>query len=355
MTSLEPLARSSLPPAGEAFATRLAAYREKVGSVMLASVPNREPKKHLYDHVSNQVVNEGKGVRPALCLATCSAFGGEEQRALPSAAAIELLHNAFLVHDDIEDESDYRRGRPTLHRQCGTPLALNVGDAMNAMSIRILRQNLTLLGPDLAARIFDEFDHMSLETIEGQAMELGWIRDNDCNTSEDDYFLMVLKKTCWYSFIQPARIGALIAEPERDDVDNFNRFGYFLGTAFQIQDDVLNLSGDERKYGKEIGGDLVEGKRTLILSHLFRSSSELERARLVAFFAKPRSQRLPREVAWITERLKTYGSIEYAREAALGFAEGAQREFEKAYAGARPGTDLDFLRSLLDYMVTREA
>ena len=91
-----------------------------------------------------------KGIRPALCLATCGAFGGDEERALPSAAAIELLHNAFLVHDDIEDGSDYRRDGPTMHRQYGIPLAVNVGDAMNAMSVRVLRQNLPLLGPELA-------------------------------------------------------------------------------------------------------------------------------------------------------------------------------------------------------------
>ena len=106
---------------------------------------------------------------------------------------------------------------------------------------------------------------MMIETIEGQAMELGWIRDNDCTATDDDYLLMVLKKTCWYSFIHPCRIGALVSGREGVDLDSFNRFGYYLGAAFQIQDDVLNLEGDRGKYGKEIGGDLLEGKRTLIL------------------------------------------------------------------------------------------
>jgi geranylgeranyl pyrophosphate synthase len=317
-------------------------------------IPDREPKKHLYDLVTGQLSREGKGIRPALCLATCRAFGGDEAHALPSAAAIELLHNAFLVHDDIEDESEYRRDRPTLHRQYGVPLAVNAGDAMNAMSAQLLRQNLALLGPELGARIFDEFAHMSTETIEGQALELGWIRDNDWNITDEDYLLMVLKKTSWYSFIHPARIGALIAQRERANLDAFNRFGYFLGTAFQIQDDVLNLAGDRKRYGKEIGGDLLEGKRTLILAHLFRNSSPSERARLQAFCAKPRAERLPREVAWIYDLLGTYGSIDYARRAAEQFAEGARREFEVAYAGAAQGEDLDFLRSLLDYMVERE-
>jgi len=210
---MKPLAAPAPADVAAEFQRRLAGYREPVTRFILQAIPDREPKKHLYDIVSTQLANEGKGLRPAVCLATCSAFGGSEEQALPSAAAIELLHNAFLVHDDIEDDSWYRRGCPTLHRKHGVPVALNVGDAMNALSVRVLRQNLPRLGPELAGRLFDEFDHMSLETIEGQAMELGWIRDNDCTTTEDDYLLMVLKKTGWYSFIHPARIGALIANP----------------------------------------------------------------------------------------------------------------------------------------------
>ena len=344
----------SLPATADGFERMLASYRERVAPLIRQSIPDREPKKHLYDLVADQLSREGKGIRPALCLATCRAFGGSEEQALPSAAAIELLHNAFLVHDDVEDSSEYRRDRPTMHRQYGIPLAVNAGDAMNAMSVRLLKMNFSRLGPELGARIFDEFDHMSIETIEGQAMELGWIRDNDCGTSEEDYLLMVLKKTGWYSFIHPARIGALIAQPERSDLDAFNRFGYFLGTAFQIQDDVLNLTGDRRQYGKEIGGDLLEGKRTLILAHLFQNTNAQDKARLKGFLAKPRPQRLPREVSWIYDLLRSHGSVEYARRAARDFADGARREFDATYAGASPGADLDFVQSLVEYVVGRQ-
>jgi geranylgeranyl diphosphate synthase type II len=351
---------SQLPPValGTArgdFESQLASYLDQVTPLIRESIPDHEPKKHLYDLVAGQLSRKGKGIRPALCLATTRAFGGSAERALPSAAAIELLHNAFLVHDDIEDNSDYRRDRPTLHCQHGVPLAINVGDAMNAMSVRLLKRNLSLLGPELAARVFDEFDHMSIETIEGQAMEIGWIRDNHCSTTEDDYLLMVLKKTGWYSFIHPARIGALIAQPERADLDGFNRFGYYLGTAFQIKDDVLNLVGDRGKYGKEIGGDLLEGKRTLILAHIFKNGSTQEKERLKAFLGKPRAQRLPREVSWVYDLLRSHGSIDYARKAACDFADGARREFDTAYAGASTGGDLDFVRSLVDYVVSRDA
>jgi geranylgeranyl diphosphate synthase, type II len=341
-------------PKASTLDSQLAAYRHLVAPVIAKSIPSGEPRRHLYDLIVEHLSRAGKGIRPALCIATCRAFGGTAEQALPSAAALELLHNAFLVHDDIEDGSEYRRGRPTLHLEHGVPLAVNTGDAMNALSLRVLKQNMPLLGPELTWQIFGEFEHMMSETIEGQAMELGWIRDNDCETTEDDYVLMVLKKTCWYSFIHPCRIGAMIAKRGQVDLSSFNAFGYYLGTAFQIQDDVLNLVGDQKQYGKEINGDILEGKRTLLIAHLFKNCSAQDKQRLSTFLAKPRRQRLPREVAWIHELMRSYGSIEYGREVSREFAGAARREFEKAYASAPPSEHLDFLRSLLDYMTARE-
>ncbi len=347
-----PATPSALPGA---FESKLASYRDDVIPMMLRAIPEREPKKHLYDLIAGQLSRVGKGIRPALCIATCRAFGGRTEEALPSAAAIELLHNAFLVHDDVEDGSEYRRDRPTLHRQHGVPLAVNTGDAMNAMSLGVLRQNLALLGPELTWQIFGAFDHMMIETIEGQAMELGWIRENNCETTEEDYLLMVLKKTCWYSFIHPCRIGALIARAEGVDLAGLDRFGYYLGAAFQIQDDVLNLVGDRGKYGKEIGGDILEGKRTLLLAHLFKNCSVQHKQRLQTFFATPRARRLPREAAFVLQLLRDCGSIEYGRAVAREFSKAASAEFEGIYGGAPGCEDVQFLRSLVAYMVAREA
>ena len=114
---------------------QLAQYRDVTYRALLAQLPTREPRRYLYDLISNQLSHVGKGLRPALCIATCRAFGGSIEQALPSAMSIELLHNAFLVHDDIEDGSLYRRNRETLYVEQGVPIALNVGDAMNAISI----------------------------------------------------------------------------------------------------------------------------------------------------------------------------------------------------------------------------
>src|SRR5712691_1796458 len=189
----------------------LHSYKAITTEAMLALLPSKEPKRYLYDLVSSYPQRAGKGLRPGLCIATCQTFGGTTALALNSAVALELFHNAFLIHDDVEDGSEHRRGQPTLHAEHGLAIAVNVGDAMNVLSLRPLMENLTTLGPQLTWQIFTEVEHMVQQSVEGQAMELGWVRDNICDLTEADYLRMTLKKTCWYTCIHPCRIGALIA------------------------------------------------------------------------------------------------------------------------------------------------
>jgi geranylgeranyl pyrophosphate synthase len=187
-------------------------------------------------------------------------------------------------------------------------------------------------------------------------MELGWVRDNDLSVKVDDYLRLVLKKTAWYSFIHPLRIGAIVANGEDPNLDRFDRFGYLLGLAFQITDDVLNLNGSLSRYGKEIDGDLWEGKRTLLLTHAFGRVGQADRAWISAFLAKPRERRLPREVMRLHEIIADSGSLDWAQKAADAFAQGAMREFHgTAFAGAPRSRDLDWLRSCVDYLVRRDA
>jgi geranylgeranyl pyrophosphate synthase len=148
----------------------------------------------------------------------------------PSNSAIEMLHNAFLVPDDIEHGSEERRGVATMHRRTGLPIAVNTGDAMNALARRLFRRNVEGLGPAASLRILDEVDHMLVECLEGQAVELGWVRDNDLTVRPEDYLRLVLKKTAWYSFIHPMRIGAIVANPDDRRLERFDQFGYLLGS-----------------------------------------------------------------------------------------------------------------------------
>jgi geranylgeranyl pyrophosphate synthase/uncharacterized protein with NAD-binding domain and iron-sulfur cluster len=338
------------------FLERLGWYRDMLADTLAAGVPTWEPQRHLYGLVKDFLDRAGKGLRPAFCIATARALGGRAEDAFPAAAGLEMLHNAFLVHDDIEDGSDLRRGVETMHRRAGIPIAVNTGDSMNALAMRLFRKTGERLGPVAAMRIFDEVDHLVVETLEGQAMELGWVRDNDLTVGADDYMRLVLKKTAWYSFIHPLRIGALVANSDDQNLSRFDRFGYLLGLAFQIMDDVLNLNGDVARYGKEIDGDLWEGKRTLLLTNALAQANRTDRAWMSDFLARPRERRLPREVLRLHQIILSGGGIRWAQQTATAFAEGAAREFDtSAFAGVPANPDLEWLRACIDYLVRRDA
>ena len=344
----------ALGPGG--FVDRIVWYREMIADSLTDAVPRWEPQRHLYGLVGDFLTRSGKGLRPALCIATARALGGRGEDAVPAAAGLEMLHNAFLVHDDIEDESETRRGHPTMHRRAGVPIAVNTGDAMNALSMRLFRQAGERLGPVGALRILDEVDHLIVETLEGQAMELGWMRDNDLAVAPQDYMRLVLKKTAWYSFIHPMRIGALVADAEDRDLARFDAFGFLIGLAFQITDDVLNLNGSVARYGKEIDGDLYEGKRTLLLTHALAHTTPGDRGWIAGFLERPRERRLPSEVFRLHKIIEDAGSLAWAQAAARAFAEAAARQFdETAFAGVKPSADLDWLRRCVDFVVGRDA
>lgn len=295
----------------------------------------------------------GRMMRSSLCIATARAFGGGLEHALQTAVAIELLHNAFLVHDDIEDESEERRGKPTLHAQHGIAKAVNAGDALLMTSLRPLLDNVAILGPTVALRVLEETARMASHTVEGQALELEWREQNTRDLGDQDYLDMILKKTCWYTMIHPCRVGALIGTGSALDAQDFVRFGFFLGAAFQIQDDLLNLVGDAEHYGKELCGDLQEGKRTLMLMHTMREAPLDEREHLYTLFGLPRAQRTREHVRWIRERMDATGSIDYAREVAQGLAGAALHEFDLLFASLPESRDRDFVEGLVRWVFER--
>jgi geranylgeranyl diphosphate synthase type II len=313
----------------------------------------RAPERHLYNLVADYPRRGGRMLRPSLCIATARAFGAKLEDAVHAAVALELLHNAFLVHDDVEDESDERRGQPTLHAVHGIAVAVNVGDALALLGLRALLDAGRTLGRRLAARVIEEAERMARESIEGQAVELGWRRDNAIALSETDYLAMVLKKTCWYTTIFPSRVGVLIGTGTDRDLDRFVRFGFFLGAAFQIQDDLLNLVGDETRYGKEINGDIWEGKRTLMLIALLRRAAPDERDRLAAFLARPRRERPSEDAVWVREQMERYGCIEYARQFAHAMAGAARHECTGLYANLADTRDRRFIEALPAWVLAR--
>lgn len=314
-----------------------------------------EPKggeRYLYDLAREYPARGGRGMRPALCMANAGAFGGDPEAAVLSAAAIEMLHNATLIHDDVEDESEMRRGRPTLHSEFGTPLAVNAGDLLMSIAMQPLYDNVEMLGHRLAYRVLREFGGVSRQAAEGQAMELAWRHENRVDLVDRDYHEMVFKKTSWLTIVHPMRIGALIGTKGKVDLEPFIRLGFFIGSAFQIQDDILNLRGDQSSYGKELIGDLAEAKRSLILIHLLRSIAGADALRLQELLGMSRVEREP-HVSWIMDRINQHGSIEYAWEVAHAHAGAAQYEFEVLYGGCSESRDKQFIEHLIYWVIER--
>lgn len=315
-------------------------------------LPKREPRKFLWDLVADYPARGGKMLRPSLCIAAARAFGASTEQSVRTAVSIELLHNALLVHDDIEDESLERRGRAALHVTNGIPLAINVGDTLTLLSLAPLMDNIPVIGARRSLAVLREAERVGRESAEGQALELGWRAENSCDVSPDDYLHMVLKKTCWLTTIYPIRVGALIGARSRVDLDRFIRFGFFLGAAFQIQDDLLNLE-EQPEYGKERDGDLWEGKRTLILIRLLSLVENDDRRRIERLLALPRDAKPPAEVAWLQQRIQATECIGYARQFAYGLAGAAHAEFDAAFAGLPPSKDLMFIQALTRWVFER--
>ena len=217
----------------------------------------------------------------------------------------------------------------------------------------VLRRSLDQFGASLADRVAGEFEVMMLRTVEGQATELGWRRDAVVDLTPEDYLELIMRKTCWYTTVHPLRVGALVGSGGTVDVAPMVRFGFYLGAAFQIRDDLLNLVGDEQTYGKEILGDLYEGKRTLMLIHLLSAAEGPDRAVLRDYLIVERDGRGPDLVAEVRSMMDLYGSIDFAVDYAAGIAGVALDAFEAAFAGAQRNDAYRCVRALVPYMLER--
>lgn len=353
--------RAGLPrPMPDALESYLQNAREVVFDALREAVPaDGRHTGRLYERIIDYPLREAKGLRPALAIATCQGLGGELDEVRGTALSLELFHNAFLVHDDVEDGSELRRHRTTLHRELGVPIAVNVGDGMLALALAPLLDNLDVIGVGRSLAVLELIIRMARESAEGQAMELEWIRSATWDLTPRDYLRLVHKKTAWYSFIAPVLAGARCATGVSDaTLGRLGRFALCLGVAFQIQDDLLNVTGAEATIGKESCGDLWEGKRTLLLLHALAHASLGDRARALellrqdrpsaedlshrallsqlvergdltpagyaALTAQRRATKRPEEVGWLRDLIVRTGGVEAARATATAFVARAE-------------------------------
>ena len=330
-------------------------YRQEVYKYIDEKLPKWHSHPDIqafYEMLRDYPSRPSKGLRATLCILTCEAFGGNRSLCLTTAAALEIFQSWVLIHDDIEDDSELRRGQLVLHRKYGVPMAINAGDALHVKMWEILLENKMLLGESKTLRVLEEFCKMVNETTEGQHLELSWVDKKKWDLTAEDYFFMCGKKTSWYTTITPLRLGAIIADANNHRLERMIPLGYKLGLAFQIRDDVLNLTAEER-YGKEFAGDIYESKRTLILIEALRRCSVEEREKAKKILDKPRSLKKAEEAEWILDLIKKTGSIEYANGVAEGLAEEAIKLFEEVFKDVKNTEVKAAIRSLIDLMVSR--
>ena len=219
---------------------------------------------YLYQPLRGFSATGGKRVRPALVLLATQAVHGNVEAALPVACAIEDFQSAALIHDDIADKSELRRGEPCLYRRLGTGLAINVGDAALVHTIgRICHSNTYDEATRL--RLIDALISMQEHTLEGQALDLGWTQENRWDITPDEYLFMATSKTAYYSAAYPLLCGAIVGGGTAEQRSALEAFGLKAGLAFQLQDDLLNLVGNAKTQGKDFRSDITEGKRTLLV------------------------------------------------------------------------------------------
>lgn len=202
----------------------------------------------------------GKRIRPLLVLLSNAACAADWRSALPAAAAVELVHNFSLVHDDIQDNSEKRRGRPTTWVKWGMPMAINVGDALFVMSNQAIMELNGNYAAELVVRSAEVFHNTCLELTRGQFLDMSYEQRNDLGV--EDYWPMISGKTAAL-LSACCHIGALLGGADETRQEAYRSFGHYLGLAFQVQDDVLGVWGDEVLTGKSAASDLIEGKNSL--------------------------------------------------------------------------------------------
>jgi len=280
----------------------------------------------------------GKRIRPMLCLLACEAAGGDSQTALPAAAAVELLHNFSLIHDDVEDRSELRRGRLTVWKHWGVAQAINTGDALYTLAHSAFHRLRDSGVPDerqVEAHL--RFSQTCLNLTRGQFLDLSFESRGDVTV--EDYLEMIGGKTATL-VSGAAAIGAIVAGSEK--VNRYAEFGRGLGLAFQIQDDLLGIWGDPQLTGKSAASDIAGRKKSLPVLYGLENSKELRELYAAREIDVPR----------VVELLKQVGAKEYAAKMASDYTQQAMAALEAAEPQSEAGAAL---RELAMSLLGRQA
>ncbi|MFH1403413.1 MAG: polyprenyl synthetase family protein [Candidatus Altiarchaeota archaeon] len=235
----------------------------------------RQGNPKMQEMLAHPIMAGGKRIRPCLLLLACEAVGGNPNKVLKAAASVELLHTFTLIHDDIMDHDSERRGRPTVHSLWGEEMAIIVGDTMYSGAFKALVEvRNDGINPELVLNAVDALVEANSKLQEGQILDM-MFEERDV-VSEEEYLDMVMKKTG--SLIEASvRIGSILGGGSGEESSCLSTFGRNTGTAFQIKDDLLDITADQRELGKPVGSDIRKGKKTLIMVHALNNSNPAQR------------------------------------------------------------------------------
>ncbi|WP_179299644.1 polyprenyl synthetase family protein [Rubrivirga marina] len=321
-------------------APTLASIATEVDAALAALDLPDEPAG-LYGPVRYVLDGGGKRIRPALVLLAAEAFGGADarDRALPAALGVEVFHNFTLVHDDIMDHASTRRGRPTVHERWDEPTAILAGDLMMGLAARLV---VGAEGPDPAALAEAHYRTVA-RLCEGQTLDMAFEARRDVTV--DEYLAMIDRKT-GALLAHALEVGALVGGADAEAVGALAEAGVPLGRAFQIQDDLLDLTADPATWGKPVGGDLVEGKRTFLVLTA-RERAEAEDADWLGPVLDGGLD--PDRVPAVRERLAALGVLDSAAHAVARHTEAGRAALD----ALPPGPAADALRALALGLATR--
>ena len=281
-------------------------YKGDVEAELKRHIPRTGEPQEFYAPVWDLLDRGGKRVRPAITFLASECVGGRKEDALGAAAAVELLHNMTLVHDDIEDKSELRRGKPCIHIIYGEPTAINVGDSMLIKVFEIA--NSSHIPQDRCHQLVSQVAKRAYDITWGQQFEFSmWKR---IHFTEDEVIRLLKNKTGALTALS-AESGAIAGGGTEDQIKLLGEFGETIGVGFQIIDDTLNVSGSVKEYGKEIGGDIREGKKTLLAAHLLKTANTQDRKTFTRLLGKNNITK--QETRKAIQLYEKYGSIDYAK------------------------------------------
>ena len=325
---------------------QLVAVARKVDLVIKSLIEEENEIEVLYKASKHLIDAGGKRLRPFLVLKSCEIVGGKEEDAIQLAAALELLHTFTLIHDDIMDEDEKRRGVPAVHALWGTPIAITAGDLLFAKVYdSVMRCTSSKhMSNGRVLQVLNVITDAAVSVCKGQALDMLLVNMEE--VSEEQYLRMIGRKTAAL-LKASAQSGAIFGGGTASQIELIGEFAYYCGLAFQIVDDVLGLTADEKVIGKPVGSDIREGKKTIVIVHALNKANRKQRQLILSTLGKREAP-----LSWIEEVIQTVeslGSINYAMSKTKDLINKAKSQLSSFPTSPAKNTLLE----LSDFLVSR--